>query len=265
MATVAALRAHLATASISAQSHVSESPLFAVTYGMRLVRVMLLLAVWGVVLAGRGTVSGMTLADVLTYTLIAEAFAEPLDCRTGIEWEFWDGSIARRLLRPAGLFAQLAAEMVGRWGFGLVFFSAPLMACAPLLGVRALPDGLRSAGLFALSLCLAVLVGLAIELIVSGLAAALDLEPYAMNNMRAAASWLLSGAFLPLALFPWGIGAIFAWLPFASMASAPLSIYTGTGDAARLLLMQVGWLAVLWPVARWVWRALGERMVSHGG
>ena len=68
-----------------------------------------------------------------------------------------------------------------------------------------------------------------------------------------------------LALLPAGIGAVFGWLPFASMASAPLQLYIGTGDATRLLALQVGWSLLLWPLARWLWRISRERMVSYGG
>ncbi len=265
MTPFAAVRKHQATASMAARGFLCESPLFAMDFVLRLVRVMVLLAVWRVVLAGRGVVGGMTMADVLTYTLIAEAFAEPLDCRTGLEWAFWDGSIVTRMLRPVGVFGEFAAEAVGKWALRFCLFSAPLLACAPLLGVSPLPASPLAGLLFALSMVLAVSVGLAIEFIFCAIAVGLDLEPYAVNSVRGAVSWLLSGAFLPLALFPWGVGAAFAWLPFASMASAPLSIYTGTGDPVRLLALQIAWVAVLWPIAVWLWRTFRERMVPHGG
>ena len=52
---------------------------------------------------------------------------------------------------------------------------------------------------------------------------------------------MLSGAVIPLALLPWGLGDVLEWLPFASLAWAPLSIYTGIGDAPRLIALQVFW------------------------
>ncbi len=88
---------------------------------------------------------------------------------------------------------------------------------------------------------------------------------WATQQLRAGVSTLLSGALIPLALLPWGIGGIFAWLPFASMASAPLRIYTWTGDPYVLIAAQVGWSLLLWPVARGLWRASRERLTSYGG
>jgi hypothetical protein len=42
----------------------------------------MLLSIWRIIFAGKGTVSGMTLGAVLPYTLIAEVFGQQLTCRT---------------------------------------------------------------------------------------------------------------------------------------------------------------------------------------
>lgn len=259
------LRQYGKTAAMSAAGYVGESPLFLMDYLLRFLRVALLLSIWRILLHGRGTVSGMTLASVLTYTLIAEVFAEPLACRTELAFAFWDGSIATRYLRPFGLFAQFAAEAAGRWGVGLAAFSLPLLLLSPLFGVDPRPTGAVAAALFAVSLILAVFVGLALELIFAALAIGFEIEVYALYRLRAAITVLLSGAALPLALLPWGLGKVFEWLPFASMASAPLRLYTGTGSPIRLLAIQAGWVVILWPLAQWLWRLYRERMVSYGG
>ena len=88
---------------------------------------------------------------------------------------------------------------------------------------------------------------------------------YAMQQMRNAVSTLLSGSLIPLALFPWDLGQYLQWLPFASLASAPLRIYTGTGDPLRLVALQAAWCVALWPVAHGLWWHTRERLVSHGG
>jgi ABC-2 type transport system permease protein len=119
--------------------------------------------------------------------------------------------------------------------------------------------------LFVLSLALGISVGLALEFIFGAMLVLLELPLWAIYQIRRAVTALLSGALLPLALLPPAVGAAFAWLPFPSMASAPLQIYIGAGDAARLLALQAGWTLVLWPLAHWMWRAGRERMVSYGG
>ncbi|HLK60088.1 MAG TPA: ABC-2 family transporter protein [Chthonomonadaceae bacterium] len=253
------------TAAMEATGNLGESRLFLIGYLMRFLRVMALLAIWRMVLGGRGAVSGMTLSATLTYTLVSEAFSELLTCRTGLEWGFWDGSVVMRYLRPMGLFSQITAEMLGPATVGLVLFSLPLLLAAPLLGVNPLPASWMAGELFLVSLALAVSVGLALEYLLSGLAIGLELHPYAFNSVRAAIGTVLSGAILPLAFLPWGLGAVFAWLPFASQASAPLRIYTGTGSAPALLAGQVAWSLLLWPAAGWIWRRNRERMVMYGG
>jgi ABC-2 type transport system permease protein len=253
------------TAAMAASSYVGDSPLFLIDYLLRLLRVVVLLAIWRTILAGRGAVSGMTLEAVLTYTLIAEVFAGQLSPRTELDMALWNGSIVGRMTQPLNMFGQFTAELFGRWLFEFGVFSLPLLLCAPLLGVDPRPASLGAAGLFLVSLALAISVGLAIEFVFGGLLVLLALPLWAVGQMRSAITTLLSGALVPLALLPPGVGAVFAWLPFAAMASAPLRIYTGTGDPLELLALQAGWSLLLWPLAHWLWRAGRERMVAYGG
>ena len=119
---------------------------------------------------------------------------------------------------------------------------------------------------FAVGLPLAVSVGLAIEYAFLALMILFFYrDAWTINHVRAAISMLLSGAVIPLVLLPWGIGDVLAFLPFASVASAPLQIYTGMGDPLRLIGLQVFWSAVLWPAAFGLWRVSRERIMSHGG
>lgn len=207
----------------------------------------------------------MTLSEVLTYTLIAEALAEVLACRSDLPYALSDGSIAVRLLQPVGIVGGFAAAMVGRWGFGLLFFSAPLFVAAPLLGVDPLPASGAAAALFLVSLGLAITVGLAIDVLFGALMVVMEQDYWSVHYVRNGVTGLLSGAVIPLALLPGGLGAVFAWLPFAALASAPLRIYTGASEALPLLAGQAAWALLLWPLAGLVWRKNRERLVCYGG
>ncbi len=253
------------TTTIAAAGYAGNNLLFLMDYLLRFLRVAVLLSIWRVILEGKDEVSGMTLESVLTYTLVSEVFREQLALRVKLDTALWEGSIATRFLRPIGVFGQFISEMVGRWIFGFCLFSAPLLLVAPILGVNSLPASAEAAGLFVLSLALAISVGLALEFAYGALMVALEHNLYTLDMVRNAIGAVLSGALLPLALLPWRLGEIFAWLPFASMASAPLQIYVGTGNTFRLIVVQIGWSILLWPAAYGLWRKYREKLVSHGG
>jgi ABC-2 type transport system permease protein len=250
---------------MAATSLTGDSLLFLVDYLLRLVRVAVLLSIWRIVMDGRGPVSGMTLSAVLTYTLVSEVFADQLTPRTHLEEALWEGTIATRMLQPMNMVGQFAAEMWGQWTVSFGLFSLPLLLLSPLLGVDPRPAGWGAAALFAVSLLLAMSVGLALEFIFGGLVVAMQESVWLVAQVRRAVTLLLSGAVLPLALLPWGLGSVFQLLPFASLASTPLKLYTGTGDPLLLLLLQVAWSVLLWPFAGWLWRRYRERLASHGG
>jgi ABC-2 type transport system permease protein len=232
---------------------------------VRLLRVVVLLALWRMIFAQKGVVSGMTMDTVLTYTLIASAFADQLDVRTGVPGALWRGSIAIHFVRPMGLFRQFAAQTFGSWIMPFLIFSVPVILAAPLFGVHAMPADLSAGCWFVPSLALAISAGFAIDFTYASLMVAWGQNLWVVVQIRSAVGLLLSGAVIPLALFPWGIGRAFDWLPFAATASAPLRVYAGTGDPFALLTMQVAWNLVLWPMAIWMWRVNRERLVCYGG
>lgn len=253
------------TAAMAATGYTGDSPLFLVNYLMRLLRVAVLLTIWRMILNNDTSVNGLTLGAVLTYTLIAEVFGSLLTARTNLVDALWQGSIVGRMVQPLGLFGQFIADACGGLLFELLVFSLPLFLLAPMFGVNQLPASPTAGGLFLMSLLLAISVGFAIEFIFAALLVLWQLPLWAVVQIRNAVTTLLSGALLPLALLPNGIGTLFSLLPFASMASAPLQIYVGTGDTLSLLLLQGFWSLTLWPLAHWLWSIGRERMISYGG
>ena len=248
-----------------AASSSADSPLFLFDYLLRALRVLVLLSIWRMILGEPGVRSPLPLETVLTYVLIAEVFAEQLSVRTELQNAFWQGTIAMHFLRPMGIVAQFASHTLGRWALDFALFSLPLLALSGWLGVSPLPAGGAAAGLFALSLGLAIAVGLALEFLFAALTVALEQPVWLIDFVRRALTGLLAGFVIPLSLMPWGLGAILELLPFATLVWAPLAIYTGAGDAARLLALQGFWCVVLWPTALWVWNASREKVVGYGG
>jgi ABC-2 type transport system permease protein len=155
--------------------------------------------------------------------------------------------------------------MAGIWAVHFALFSLPLLALAPLLGVDPRPVSLPAGGLFVLSLALSIVIGLAMEVLFASLTVALEQPVWIIEYVRTAVATLLSGALLPLTYYPFGLGEVFRWLPFASTAWAPLAIFTGSDEPVRLMVLQVLWAVVLWPVAGYLWRANREKVTGYGG
>jgi ABC-type uncharacterized transport system permease subunit len=258
------MRRYLATARMATAGYVADGLYVAFDYGLRLLRVVVLLALWRIILGSDGA-GGMTTAAVLTYTLIAAVFSEQLTIRTTMDNALWNGSLANYFLRPHWLAGGFVAETAGQWAIDFAAFSLPLLVASPLLGVDPRPASLLDGLLFLVSLGLAIAVGFAVEFLFVALLVVLELNVWALRQVRGAVEAVLAGSVVPLALLPWGLGAVFAWTPYAAMASAPLRIYTGTGDPLPLLLGQLGWSVVLWPLGAWLWRANRERLVGYGG
>ena len=79
---------------------------------------------------------------------------------------------------------------------------------------------------------------------------------------------LLSGALIPLAFFPNGVGAALRWLPFAGITDTPARLYLGqlTGAHATLAVaLEVAWTVVLLALGRGIWRAATREVTIHGG
>ena len=252
------------TAAMTAAA-VGDSPLFLLDYALRLLRVMVLLALWRTILGTSPRAEVMSLGAVLTYTLMAEVFNDQLAVQTTIVDAFWEGTVVLRFLRPMGLVTQFVSEMAGQWVVRFALFSIPLLLLAPLLGVDPRPASPLAAALFVVSLSLGVVVGLAIEFLFATLTVAFEQPVWLVQNARSAVAVLLSGSLLPLAYYPWGIGDVFSLLPFASMAWAPLAIFTGVGEPARLIAVQVVWAVALWPIAGRLWQANREKVIGYGG
>jgi ABC-type uncharacterized transport system permease subunit len=259
------LRAHLATVKIAAFGPLADGMWAVASVGLRFVRVLILLAIWPTLIPPGETVSGYRLGAVLTYSLVAEVFSAQLDVRTPMAAALWDGAIATRFTWPMPLATQNAAETIGGWAVPMLLVSAPLLLLAPLLGVDPRPASTAHLALFLVSLVLAMAVGMAIDMAFTVLTVRIDIAVWLLNSTRAVTQAICSGAWVPLALLPFHLGALFDWLPFASAASAPMRIYTGTGDPLALIALQTAWAIVLVAAVRAAWNASRERVALYGG
>ena len=256
------MRPYLATASMGATANIGEHPVVLLDHAIALLRLVLVVLIWKAILRGDDTVDS---GAVLTYLLLARVLLDQLDVRTPVLGAIWDGTIATRLVRPVSVFGDHLAEMLGGWWVRWVAFSIPALLLAPVLGVDLGPASAARAVAFVGSLGLSIAVGAAVDFLFALLVVRWPETYWSLWLARQSLSPFLAGAVVPLALLPWSIGAVLGWLPFASMVSAPLRIYTGDGDVVTLLAGQAAWAALLWLLLRRVWKRAAARMVSFGG
>jgi ABC-2 type transport system permease protein len=201
----------------------------------------------------------------LSYVVLAQILAPQLIVDTGILYSVWDGRVASRLLRPLSPFGDYLSEMLGGWVLRMLTFSLPAVGVALLLGVHLGPAQGSRAAWSLLSITLTVAVGAAVDFLFALAVVRASENMWAFRYARDSLVPLASGLIIPLGLMPWGIGKVLAWLPFASMASVPLRIYTGQGQPEALIALQAVWALALWSVTRIAWRRAAAKMVSFGG
>lgn len=257
------LRAYRASAAMEAAGSVGENALFLADVALRFLQAALLLALWRTIGTHGGRVPGFAHERVLTYTLVAQAMAPLLVVRTAVLEDLFSGRVAGRFLRPVPVFGQYAAEFLGNRAIHVALVTVPLFAAAPLLGVDPRPAGGAAAAAFAVSVLFAISVGLAIDLAFGAVMILLDQGWYAIHQLRTAVTGLLSGVLVPLAAYPWELGKVLDWLPFAAVVSAPVRIYVGAGRPWVILATQAAWTVVLWPLAALLWRANRQRLVLY--
>jgi ABC-2 type transport system permease protein len=131
----------------------------------------------------------------------------------------------------------------------------------PLVGLSkwalSAPNGGVAAGLFVVSLGLAVALSSAISTLMDVLTV-VALSERGVNAVVGGLVMVLSGGIVPLPLFPDWAQALLRFQPFAGLGDIPFRIYTGhlSGSAAVSgLASQAGWIVVF--------VAVGHALMSH--
>ncbi|ODU57879.1 MAG: hypothetical protein ABT01_01370 [Clostridium sp. SCN 57-10] len=219
-----------------------------------------LIFLWRAVLLS-GVQVDMSLEQMLSYTFVGGLLADLLVVKTPASGWLSEGVLLKLYGRPISVLGQLTALTAGGWMPMLLLFSLPTTLLAPLLGVRLLP----ASPYFFISLLLCISLGFAVDVLFACLSIKLRNMSWLVSRIRMAIVSLLSGTVIPIRLLPFGLAEAMQYQPFASLGGAPLSVFVGMGDARQILLLQLMWNAVLWPVALFVFRKSQEGMVSYGG
>lgn len=234
-----------------------------------LVWVMALYALWHAIYIGRVQVGNLDWDAMRTYLVVSYAVnvLHSYSSTARMVWLIRNGGIAAELLRPVDV---LRAQLVQSLG-AAVLEGALGAALALLLGVLVLtispPVSALAAGCFVLSVVLGFLIKFILNFI-TALGAFWTVEGQGLIWGQMAIMNLCSGALLPLTLFPGWLQTILLALPFQGILYTPLTIYLGQRQGmaiAQALGWQVGWVLILWWLARVLWRPAMRALEVQGG
>ena len=219
-----------------------------------------LLFLWRVVMSS-GAQVGMTVEQMLSYTVASAVLADMLVVKTPASGWLSEGMLLKLYGRPLSVLGQLVALTAGGWLPMLAVFSLPAALLAPLFGVSMLP----ASPYFFLSLLLCISLGFAVDFLFACLSIKLRNMNWLIGRIRMAVTSILSGMLIPISLLPYGLAEALKYQPFASLGGAPLSVFVGAADVGEVIALQILWNLVLWPLALFVFHKSQEGMVSYGG
>ena len=230
-------------------------------YLLKLLRVVIMMILWKDLFTRGADTGGMTVEQVLSYTLMGAILEPLLDVRTPVSDWLHSGSILSNYIRPMGVFTQLTLDTIGSWAQPLIVFSLPALIVGIILGIPVRPATMWA---FA-SLLLAVSEGFAVDYLFACVLIRMKNLSWTVHSLRNALTMLLTGSVIPFSLLPWGLGSILQYMPLGTLAGSVLSIYTGIADVRMILIVQVFWNITLWPLALYCFGRSRERIMSYGG
>lgn len=215
------------------------------------------------------TLQPMDLRDVVTYVWLGQALLLMLPFRadTDIREMIRTGTVAYELVRPLDLYAHWYMRALAARTAPVLLRAVPMFAVAlPFLGMG-LPPSWASAGAWALSMIGALLVTSAFTVLMD-ISMLWTISGQGINRLLPNVAFLLSGAIVPIPLFPEWIKPILEFLPFRAIVDAPFRVYMGhipPNEIVAVLGHQLAWAFTLVLLGRWILARGIHRLVVQGG
>lgn len=230
-----------------------------------LLRALIMIALYDT----RNEVAGLTLQDAITYTALSQAIIAYLSI-----FGWWDvmdsvnsGEIAADMLRPMSYLRFWMAAELGRSLVNILLRGVSIMVIYSLFVDISLPNSLGQWLVFLPALWLSWLVSFAWRFLVN-LAAFWTPNARGIGRFAFGLTWVLSGFYMPLRLYPDWFRTLCELTPFPSMVSTPLEIYLGLLQGPELLwplFNQLLWSVILLSLAHMVLNRGVRRLVIQGG
>lgn len=226
--------------------------------------------VWRALYAANPSVTGVSLAQMISYAVMGVALEAILHPRNGpqsyIMEQVRKGTIEMDILKPVDFQFYMFSKNMGGLAVRFFFLVLPSLITAYFLFSLKLPDLPALMG-FICSLACSVIISFFLNFML-GLLSMVTMNIKNINWGYNAVLRFFSGQMVPLWIFP-GILKIFGdILPFRCIYAIPASIYIGNYagmDMLGALGVQGAWIILLWISSRLLMKKVFAKVMIQGG
>jgi ABC-2 type transport system permease protein len=235
-----------------------------ITFGLLKVAIL-----FATVRAAGGQLHGYTTASMSTYVWLSQGMLGSINMngQTDLALRVKDGQVAVDFLRPVDLQAATLASEAGAAVFALIPRGLPSVLLGAVTVGLQLPTNPVFYLLGTVSLVLGIVISAAVVYLIAVLGFWL-IETRGLQILYMLTSGFLGGLYVPIALLPQWLRITATATPFPSAMMYPVDVLSGlggAGNAARLVLAQLAWLAGIAAIGQWLTRAGRHRLEVQGG
>ncbi len=267
-----AIRRHLAIyaaiAGTAVKSNLAYSMWVWADFFVTIASMFIFVYFWRAVYSGTAVLGGLTLAQTITYIVLARLFAPLVETRLIFYLGFLlrQGQVAVELTRPLDLQLRMMVETFGDLG-AFALRRLPLFLLAWLFFGLHLPSDPAVWAAFLVTLLLGEIVLFLFDWMFASLAFYVT-ETWGLSVVRIGVASFFSGALVPLSMMPGWLQNVAAVLPFAQVIAVPVSLLSGItplADAPHLWLIQLIWILALLVLSRLVFNVALRQVTVQGG
>lgn len=235
-----------------------------------IVAVLAKVLVWKSIFNQVGDTDGVTLDEMVTYSILSGALALSWDWTAMLNTvggHLRTGDIASFMLKPISYPAWIITVEIGSLLSKSLFVTIPSMILMWALFGMVPPASTYAAIFFVLySIIAFAMIFLIVTL--GGIVAFWTVNTFSIEWFLRSIIIILSGGFVPLWFYPDAVGVVIQQLPFAWLSFYPIAVYLGKIsdiEMIRYLVQGGAWIAVLLAISVMLWRSALKRIVVQGG
>ena len=263
------MRKYADLAMIGIKEHTAYAGSLWANFLSKIVYLYMQFALWSALFAGSaGRNIPLSHDETIRYIIVATLLSTFMECDV-IAWingQIQSGDVANQLIRPLDYKYMIFAKHIGTSVARFVIYTVPLgIVISIFYPIRLFCREQLLYGF--LSIILAYMIQFLYSVII-GLMAFWLIVTWPLNMLLAAIYKLLSGAWIPAAMFPEFLTVINLFLPFRAIYAIPVTILTSPMSFASIcenLLVQLIWVAVLFITSEAVWIVGKNKLIVQGG